>query len=248
MPGFGKPALPGVPLAWSLMSVPSKQKRVGIAAPSGGRKPLPGAEFEAEAGGGRIGRHAGLQKNESGIVAGAARQVSNAPAVQQRAFSGVSGVDWRGIANAFHGLAAVTLRKLKVHNRYPRHGQYDSGARHGLKSRLACRDAVVTRSQRRHRVAPGEIRHSRPHHAGLFIDRAHRCPRNNRPLLVSDRAPDAARRPLRIALRSAEEKTRCHKKAEFPGHDTFRFRRINYFLAGGLALSRNRLLFSGPLT
>jgi len=41
---------------------------------------------------------------------------------------------------------------------------------------------------------------------------------------ISDRAPDAARRPLRIALRSAEEKTRCHKKAEFPSHDTLRFK------------------------
>ena len=97
--------------------------------------------------------------------------------------------------------------------------------RHGLKSRLAGRDAVVTRSQRRHRVVPGEIRHSRPHPAGLFIDCAHRYPRDNRPLLISDRAPDAARRPLRIALRSAEEKTRCHKKAEFPGHDTLRFKK-----------------------
>src|SRR5437867_7773955 len=97
--------------------------------------------------------------------------------------------------------------------------------RHGLKSRLAGRDAIVARAQRGHRVAPGQIRHSRPHHAGLFIDRADRRPRDNRPLLVSDRAPDAARRPLRISLRSAEEKTRCHKKAEFPSHDTLRFKK-----------------------
>ena len=58
--------------------------------------------------------------------AGAARQLSNAAAVHERGFGSVGGVDRRGIASAFYGLAAVAPRKLKVHHRFPRHGQSES--------------------------------------------------------------------------------------------------------------------------
>ena len=221
--GVSKAGVTGSPVGVVIDVGAIEQERVGVAAPSGGGKPLPGAKFKAGAGGRRIRCHAGLEKDESGIVAVAARQLSNAPAVHQRGLHRVGRVHWRGIAGAFHGLAAVTPGKLEVHHRFPRHGQYDPGARHSLKSGLAGRDAVVARTQGEHRVAPGQIRHSGPHHAGLFVDRAHRRPHDNRPLLVLDRSPDAARGPLRIALRSADEKAHCRKNAEFPHHETLLF-------------------------
>src|SRR2546428_13243044 len=54
--------------------------------------------------------------------------------------------------------------------------------------------------------------------------------------------------PCALPCARQRKKHVATRRLSFRGMTPSVSRRINYFLAGGLALSRNRLVFSGPLT